>query len=106
MCIRDSIITSLWKAEDKTTSYITQKLHYYLDKGYTTDKALQKAKLDLLNDTEIDPRYKSPDYWAHLLFIGNYEKGKVSQDFKWFALILDVYKRQTLSKVNRPVLFP
>ena len=68
-----NIITSLWKAEDKTTSYITQQLHYYLDKKYTKDKALQLAKIDLLNNNDIDPRFKSPNFWAHLLFIGDYE---------------------------------
>ena len=25
------IITSLWKAEDKTTAFLTQQLHYYLE---------------------------------------------------------------------------
>ena len=27
-----NIITSLWKAEDRTTAYLTQQLHYYLEK--------------------------------------------------------------------------
>lgn len=68
-----NIITSLWKADDKTTSYLTQQLHYYLDKKYTKDKALQLAKLDLLSNEDIDPAFKTPDYWAQLLFIGDYE---------------------------------
>lgn len=68
-----NIITSLWKAEDKTTAFITQRLHHYLARGLTKDKALQSAKLDLLNDKKIDPRFKQPRYWAHLIFIGNYE---------------------------------
>jgi hypothetical protein len=68
-----NIITSLWKAEDKTTAFITQRLHHYLAKGLTKDKALQSAKIDLLNDKNIDPRFKQPRYWAHLIFIGNYE---------------------------------
>src|ERR1041385_508618 len=29
-----NIITSLWKAEDKATSFITRRLHVYLDKGF------------------------------------------------------------------------
>lgn len=68
-----NIITSLWKGEDKTTLYLTQQLHYYLDKKYTKDKALQLAKLDILNNNDIDPSFKSPNYWASLLFIGDYE---------------------------------
>ncbi|NOT52307.1 MAG: CHAT domain-containing protein [Chitinophagaceae bacterium] len=68
-----NIITSLWKAEDRTTAFITQRLHYYLAKGRTKDKALQQAKIDLLKDKNTDPRFKKPSYWAHLIFIGNYE---------------------------------
>ena len=84
------IITSLWKAEDKTTSFLTQRLHYYLDKHFSKDKALQQAKLDLLNNNEIDPRYKTPNYWAHLLFIGNYEHNNSSTKWWWVALVIVV----------------
>jgi len=68
-----NIITSLWKAEDKTTAFLTERLHYYLEKDYSKDFALQQAKLDLLKSPDIEPRFKSPNYWAHLIFIGNYE---------------------------------
>jgi len=83
-----NIITSLWKAEDKTTAFITQKLHFYLDKGYSKDKALQQAKLDLLKSSEIDPRFKTANYWAHLIFIGNYEPRNKSSDWWWIALCI------------------
>ncbi len=85
-----NIITSLWKAEDQTTAYITQRLHYYLDKKYSTDKALQQAKLDLLNNNEIDPRFKSPQYWAHLVFIGNYEQRQSGSNWWWVGLTIIV----------------
>jgi CHAT domain-containing protein len=83
-----NIIASLWKAEDKTTAFITKKLHYYLDKGYSRDKALQQAKLDLLKSDEIDPRFKTPNYWAHLLFIGNYERKQNSSNWWWIAITI------------------
>ena len=82
------IITSLWKAEDRTTSFITQRLHYYLEKRYSKDMALQQAKLDLLKSNEIDPRYKTPDYWAHLIYIGNYEEDRGSKAWWWIALAI------------------
>ena len=81
-----NIITSLWKAEDKTTAFITQHLHHYLDKGYTNDKALQQAKLDLLKSDTIDPRFKTPNYWAHLIFIGNYEPNHKKKNWWWVAI--------------------
>lgn len=83
-----NIITSLWKAEDKTTAFITQRLHHYLAKGLTKDKALQSAKLDLLNDKNIDPRFKQPQYWAHLIFIGNYELEPGKNN--WWVIALSI----------------
>ena len=66
----ESTINSLWKADDKATSFILGKFHIYLQKGYTKSKALQQAKLDYLNSNALN---KSPAYWAHLILIGNTE---------------------------------
>lgn len=79
-----NIIASLWKAEDQSTAYITKRLYYYLDRGDTKDKALQKARLDLLNSDEIDARHKTPAHWAHLVFIGQYEQATPST--KWLLI--------------------
>ena len=68
-----NIIASLWKAEDRTTAYISQRLYYYLERDYKKDEALQLAKIDLLNNKEIEGRFKNPRYWAHLILIGEYE---------------------------------
>lgn len=66
-----SVITSLWKADDASTAYITKRLHRYLQSGKPKDVALQQAKLDYLNDGSISNRLKSPAYWAHLVLIGD-----------------------------------
>jgi CHAT domain-containing protein len=68
-----NVITSLWKADDASTSYIMKRLHYHLAKGAPIDKALAEAKRDYLADDKINPRRKVPAYWANLVFIGNYE---------------------------------
>jgi CHAT domain-containing protein len=81
-----NIITSLWKAEDKTTSFLTQRLHFYLGEKFSKGKALQQAKLDLLRNGEIDPRFKTPAYWAHLILIGNYEPDHKRNNWQWVAL--------------------
>jgi CHAT domain-containing protein len=81
-----NIVTSLWKAEDQTTAFLTRRFHFYLDDKKTTDEALHLAKLDLLKSNEIDERLKTPNYWAHIIFIGEYEK-RSSSIFNWgFAL--------------------
>lgn len=66
-----SVITSLWKAEDNATAYLTQKLYHYLQKGFAKDEALQKAKLDYLEDNTIAPNFKTPNFWAHLILVGD-----------------------------------
>jgi CHAT domain-containing protein/Tfp pilus assembly protein PilF len=80
------IVTSLWKAEDKTTAFLTRRFHYYFANAKTTDQALQLAKLDLLNSNEIDQRLKTPNYWAHIIFIGEYES-TTSSSFYWWLLL-------------------
>lgn len=80
-----NIITSLWKAEDRTVAYITRRLHHYLQRKETIDQALRLAKLDLLKDDEIDPRLKTPDHWANLVFIGEFEPDHRKSDWIWVA---------------------
>lgn len=82
-----NIITSLWNANDFSTAYLTNKIHFYLDKNYSIDKALQQSKLDYLNDKSINPRLKNPFYWSHLIFIGNYTPEKSSY---WWIVYLTV----------------
>ena len=81
-----NIVTSLWKAEDRTTAFITKQLHYYIENGDPVDVALRKAKIDLLESSEIDPRLKSPAFWAHLLFIGHYESNKPRLTWLWIMV--------------------
>ncbi len=85
-----NIITSLWKASDKNTAFIISRLHYYMDKGFGRDMALQQAKIDFLNSTEIEPRFKSPVYWANLVLIGNYEPYHKNNNWWWIAIVLIV----------------
>lgn len=99
-----NIITSLWKAEDKSTAYISEKFYAYVDKGYTYSTALQKAKTDLLNDASMT-QYHAPQFWSHLIFIGDVQQEKA---FNWWWIIAVVvvlitgfvlYKRNNNRKV-------
>lgn len=64
-----SIISSLWKAEDYSTAYLTKKFYEHLADGATYPIALQKAKLDLIEDPTI-VQFRHPKYWAHLVYVG------------------------------------
>ena len=64
-----SLITSLWKAEDHATAYLSIRFYVYLRKGYGFAEALRSAKIDLIRDGRC-AQFHSPQYWSHLVFIG------------------------------------
>ena len=70
-----NIVTSLWKAEDRSTAYISRKFYEYVAKGYPYAIALQKAKIDLIDDASMS-QFHSPQYWSHLIFIGDVQEQK------------------------------
>jgi CHAT domain-containing protein len=84
-----SVITSLWKADDISTAFIVKRVHHYLQKGLKKDEALQKAKIDYLNNNEIDEHFKTPAWWAHLILIGNYQS-VAGKGFSWNIILLAV----------------
>ena len=84
-----SVVTSLWKADEISTSFICRRLHYYLQKGLAIDVSLQKSKMDYLETKEVEERYKNPAYWANLVLIGDYQP--VTKPVKnWKLLFLEV----------------
>jgi CHAT domain-containing protein/Tfp pilus assembly protein PilF len=102
-----NMISSLWKAEDITTSFILQRLYYYLSKGYTRDKALQQSKIDLLNSDKIEHRFKTPNFWAHLVLIDTYENSRTTSPliyivpmFIILGMVLFIYKKRLSQKTK------
>ena len=63
-----SVLNSLWKADDLATAEILKQFHIYLRKGISKSKALQLAKLDYIHGNAL---HKTPEYWSHLVLIGN-----------------------------------
>ena len=64
-------VTTLWKADDRSSAYLTARMHHYLKEGWAKDEALRQAKLDYLDDEQVLPSQKAPYYWAHFVFIGD-----------------------------------
>ena len=83
-----NIIASLWKADDRSTSWIIQRFYHHLQNGYDAAEALQMAKLDYLQSSDIEKRFKSPNYWAHLVLTGIPEPKKRSTQWIWIAGLL------------------
>ncbi len=66
----DGIVSTLWKTEDRVTAFLMQRMHLYLAQNIPVEKALQKAKIDLLKDRTLGSQYKSPNYWANFVYAG------------------------------------
>jgi CHAT domain-containing protein len=63
-----STINSLWKADDRSTEDILRRFHHYLEEGDDKATALRRAKLDYIHGNAT---YTSPNFWAHLILVGN-----------------------------------
>ena len=82
-----NMIMSQWKANDGSTSYILKSMHQHLTAGNSIANSLQEAKIDYLNDASIEGRFKTPGYWAHLRYTGQFEIEK-SWNKNWLLLLL------------------
>ncbi|MEX0313459.1 MAG: tetratricopeptide repeat protein [Allomuricauda sp.] len=65
-----SLVASLWRVPDETT--VTSMIDFYdhLIAGKPIDEALQKSKLDYLQNIE-NPLYEHPYFWAGFVVYGN-----------------------------------
>jgi tetratricopeptide (TPR) repeat protein len=106
-----SVITSLWKADDAATAFIMQKTHAYLQDGMKKDEALRRAKLDYLDNREIDPAHKAIPYWAQFIIIGDtslvHPKTALGPwvfigFFSFIALIIYIIKKRPGMNISRP----
>ena len=80
-----NIITSLWKAEDRATAFISKRFYHHLEKGHSPAKALQQSKIDLLSDKDYS-QFKTPNYWSHLIYIGDSQASNV-QNYYWIYIL-------------------
>lgn len=67
-----AVVTTTWEANNEALSFLSIRLHYYLHKGYATDEALQRARMDLLSSTKYT-KFRHPYYWANYILLGNRE---------------------------------
>lgn len=67
----ESLLTSLWRIDEKSSMEITGYFYTLLSSGMAKDKALKQAKLQYISQTK--GRTLSPQYWAGLVLIGDPE---------------------------------
>lgn len=82
-----NMITSLWKAEDHTTAFISQRFYHHLKNGLDFSKALRQAKIDLLQSPQY-AQFHSPSYWSHLVFVGSPSAHSNTQPAWVYVLVL------------------
>jgi hypothetical protein len=99
----------MWKADDESTAYISGRLYFYLQKGFTVAEALRKSKQDYLADPKISSSKKLAGFWAHLRLTGDFERH--TDDHSWIfytsllLLIIVAFvfiKKGRLYKLRRP----
>ncbi len=82
-----SVVSSLWKVNDKSTSGIMRSFYKGLKGGETKSEALNNAKRAYLNTHSLSAQ--SPYYWSSFVLIG--DSGKVDVQFNnylYYGLLL------------------
>ena len=79
-----STVTTLWQVDNKATYKLTEAFYKYLNQGLPKDIALQKAKLEFLENQ--DKSFELPYYWAANIILGKtnaieYEKPSSSSNY-------------------------
>jgi tetratricopeptide (TPR) repeat protein len=63
-----SVLASLWKVSDESTSRLMQRFYEGLQAGLSKDEALRNAQLALL----ADPAFADPFHWAGFVLLGDW----------------------------------
>jgi CHAT domain-containing protein len=61
-----SVLSSLWKIDDKSPSRFMEYFYEYLTEGKTKDAALRLSKIKMM-----DSKYRHPRYWAAFVLTGD-----------------------------------
>jgi len=80
-----SIISSLWRVNEKSTGDILSQFYTKLNKETTKSKALHLAKKDYLENAEV--LFQSPYYWAGLTYSGTDNTVILERNNAWMFLL-------------------
>ena len=85
----ESILTSLWKIDEQSSSLIVGYFYDNLEKGMPKHVALKKAKQHYLQ--AVEGRLLQPNYWAGLVLMGDNTPIDISQNtigkVLWYSLV-------------------
>ncbi|WP_299215332.1 CHAT domain-containing tetratricopeptide repeat protein [uncultured Dokdonia sp.] len=85
----ESILTSLWKIDEQSSSLIVGYFYDNLEEGMPKHVALKKAKQQYLQT--VEGRLLQPNYWAGLVLMGDNTPIDISQDTVgntfWYSML-------------------
>lgn len=83
-----SIVMSLWKIDEKTSSGIVESFYQHLSNGNSKSEALRQAKLEYLSGARGE--MSAPYFWAGMVLLGNTDPvvPQSSRLFWWVLLVL------------------
>lgn len=81
-----SIVMSLWKMNDRSSSELIPLFYKNLAKGMPKDEALHKAKLSYLDNARAE--HAHPYYWAGFIGLGDTQPIKQNSFWDWKAISL------------------
>lgn len=95
-----SIIASLWSASDASSKEILIPFYQHLQEGLPKDIALQKAKLQYLEQSA--PSYVAPSYWSNLALVGTADAidFNTSSNYVWWLMLALFLGLALLWKIN------
>ncbi len=76
-----SCVSTLWRADNRSTYRITELFYEYLSKGLPMDVALQSAKKEFMQSSGREN--KLPYYWAAPILVGQSGKIELPRHFPW-----------------------
>lgn len=79
-----SIITSLWKTNDRSTYEIMDRFYKYLKDGNSKSEALRLAKIDYIKNHNEEAH---PFYWASFIPIGDMTKLESERNSKFYLIL-------------------
>lgn len=79
-----SVVSSLWKINDQSTSVLMGCFYNYLKKNKRKDEALRLAKLEFMNNQK-NQNLSHPYYWAAFVLYGDNEKMYPTFNWWWMA---------------------
>jgi len=83
-----SLLMSLWKIDEQSSSFITQKFFDHMAKGHNKAQALSMAKTDYLETAK--GRTLAPVYWAGIVITGDNSPIDISRKRGYYILFWSV----------------